>query len=122
MQKNNVRFTTVDEYINQFPEEVQEILHALRTTIKTAAPDAVEKIRYQMPAYDLNGCLVYFAAYKKHIGFYPTSSGVSAFQSELAGYKSSKGAIQFPFSKPLPLALISKIVRFRVMENLKKQS
>lgn len=96
------------------------MLEKLRQTIRTAAPDATEKISYRIPTFYLNGNLVHFAAFKHHIGFYPTSSGVSAFQDELSKYKTSKGAIQFPLDKPLPLELVKKIVGFRVTENLKK--
>ncbi len=111
---------TIDEYITGFPVEVQAMLEKLRQTIRTAAPDATEKISYRIPTFYLNGNLVHFAAFKHHIGFYPTSSGVSAFQDELSKYKTSKGAIQFPLDKPLPLELVKKIVGFRVTENLKK--
>lgn len=106
-----------DEYIAGFPENIQRKLNDLRAAIKKAAPEAEESISYCMPAYKFNGMLVYFAAQKNHIGFYPTSSGVAAFKNELAGYKTSKGAIQFPLDKPLPLKLISTIVKFRVKEN-----
>lgn len=111
---------TIDEYITGVPVEVQAMLEKLRQTIRTAAPDATEKISYRIPTFYLNGNLVHFAAFKHHIGFYPTSSGVSAFQDELSKYKTSKGAIQFPLDKPLPLELVKKIVGFRVTENLKK--
>ena len=117
-KKNN--FNSIDEYISTFPEEVQEILNELRAVIKAAAPQAGEKISYQMPTFTLNGNLVHFAAYKKHIGFYPTPSGIDAFKDELSEYKGSKGAIQFPIEKPLPFELIRKIVTFRVDENVKK--
>lgn len=113
-------FQSIDEYIATFPEEIRARLEAVRTTIKAAAPEAEECISYQMPAFAQYGNLVYFAAMKKHIGFYPTSSGIAAFQEELVGYASSKGAVQFPYDQPLPLDLISKIVRFRVAENLSK--
>jgi uncharacterized protein YdhG (YjbR/CyaY superfamily) len=96
------------------------MLEKLRQTIRTAAPDATEKISYRIPTFYLNGNLVHFAAFKHHIGFYPTSNGVSAFQDELSKYKTSKGAIQFPLDKPLPLELVKKIVGFRVTENLKE--
>ncbi len=119
MEENNQTFTNIDEYILQFPPEVQEILSSLRKIIKESAPDAEEKISYQMPAFVFHGNLVYFAAYKKHIGFYPTSSGIAAFKQELSGYKGGKGTVQFPLSKPLPYELISKIVKFRVAENKK---
>ena len=104
-----------------FPDDIQAILEKFRQTIHEAAPDAQELISYQMPAFKLNGILVYFAAYKKHIGFYPASSGIEAFKSEIAPYKSSKGAVQFPLNKPIPFELVRKIVTFQVKENLKKQ-
>jgi uncharacterized protein YdhG (YjbR/CyaY superfamily) len=119
MDKNRSH-TSIDEYIDAFPKDVQEKLKKLRLLIKQNAPDAIEKISYQMPAFYLNGNLVYFAAYKKHIGFYPTASGIANFQNELSKYKSSKGAVQFPIEDPLPLKLITRIVRFRANENKKK--
>lgn len=120
MDSNLKNITTIDEYIASFPEDVQEILQGLRRTIREAAPDAVERIAYQMPTFWQNGNLVHFAAFKNHIGFYPNPSGVEVFQEALASYKTSKGAIQFPIDQPLPLELISEIVRFRVTENLEK--
>jgi len=111
-----------DEYIKSFPGETQKILEQMRSTIMKAAPKAEEVISYAMPAFKQNSVLVYFAAYKNHIGFYPTPSGIEAFKDDLSKYKSSKGAVQFPIDKPLPLALITKIVKFRVakdMENIK---
>ena len=108
----------VDEYIAMFPNDIQEILKNLRKTIKKAAPDAEEVISYRMPAYKYHGILVYFAAYKNHIGFYPTSSGIETFKKELSAFKGSKGTVQFPIDKTLPLELISKIVEFRVHKNL----
>jgi uncharacterized protein YdhG (YjbR/CyaY superfamily) len=111
------KITTIDEYIAIFPEEVQAKLRQLRTVIHTAAPDATEKISYQMPTFYLNGNLVHFAALKNHIGFYPTPSGIENFKEELKSYKSSKGAVQFPLDQPLPLDLIARIVQFRVTEN-----
>jgi uncharacterized protein YdhG (YjbR/CyaY superfamily) len=108
---------SIDEYIRTFPKDVQDKLQALRKTIRKAAPSAEETISYGIPTFDLDGHLVHFAAYKKHIGFYPTSSGVHVFKKELSIYKTSKGTVQFPVGKPLPLALVSKIVRFRVSEN-----
>ncbi len=108
---------TVDSYIAQQPEAVQPVLQQLRNTIKKAAPYAEEVISYQMPAYKLNGMLVYFAAWKEHIGFYPASAGVSHFSDKLAKYNTSKGTIQFPLSEKLPLKLIADIVKFRVKEN-----
>lgn len=115
MEKNNY----IDEYILKFSPEVQEKLRMLRKVIKEAAPEAEEKISYQMPAFALHGNLVYFAVCKNHIGFYPTPSGIETFKNELSEYKSSKGAVQFPIEKPLPYELISKIVKFRVLENKK---
>ncbi|MEN6313483.1 MAG: DUF1801 domain-containing protein [Clostridiaceae bacterium] len=113
-------FTSIDEYIKDFPPETQKKLEQIRTIIKEAAPDAKEKISYQMPAFTLNGNLVYFAAFKNHIGFYPTPSGIEAFKDELKAYKNAKGSVQFPLDKPLPVELISRIVKYRVEENLKK--
>lgn len=112
----------VEEYINGFPKTVQEILESIRATIKTAAPEAVESISYGMPAYKLNGRpLVYFAGYKNHIGFYATPTGHAEFSKELSGYKQGKGSVQFPAGEPMPLDLISRIVAFRVKENLEKK-
>jgi uncharacterized protein YdhG (YjbR/CyaY superfamily) len=119
MRSNKIKFSSIDEYIAAFPEEIQKILEELRATIKSATPGAEEKISYQMPTFTLKGNLVHFAAHKKHIGFYPTPSGIQAFKRELCIYETSKGAIKFPIDKPLPLDLISKIVKFRVNENLK---
>jgi uncharacterized protein YdhG (YjbR/CyaY superfamily) len=110
----------IDEYIMGFPVEVQKKLEQVRKTIKKAAPDAEETISYAMPAFRLYGILVYFAAFKDHIGFYALPSGNEAFQKELLGYKTGRGSIQFPFDKPLPLSLITQIVKFRVYENLQK--
>jgi uncharacterized protein YdhG (YjbR/CyaY superfamily) len=108
----------IDEYIIACPGEVQLKLQQLRSAIIKSAPKAEEAISYQIPTFKLNGNLVHFAAFKNHIGFYPAPSGIKAFQQELSAYKTSKGAIQFPFDKPLPLVLICKIVKFRVKENL----
>ena len=108
---------SIDEYIANFPAHIQEKLEELRATIKKAAPEAEEKISYQMPAFTLNGILVYFAAHTNHIGFYPTSNGVEKFKDELAAYKCTKGTIQFPFDKPIPLDLITSIVIYRSTEN-----
>lgn len=113
-------FTTIDEYVASFPAETQKLLEEMRATIKKAAPQAEEKISYQMPTFYLKGNLVHFAAHKNHIGFYPAPSGITAFESELSKYASSKGAVQFPMDKPLPLKLVAKIVKFRAAENLKK--
>jgi uncharacterized protein YdhG (YjbR/CyaY superfamily) len=113
-------FTSIDEYIESFPQETQKILLEIRATIKAAAPQAEEKISYQMPTFFLNGNLVHFAAFKNHIGLYPTPSGTEAFKEEIAKYKSAKGSIQLPIDEPIPLKLISRIVKFRVTENLQK--
>lgn len=110
-------FVSVDEYINAQEENVRAILEEIRLTIKKAAPKADEIISYGMPAYKQNGVLVYFAACKNHIGFYPTGKGVAEFEDVLTNYKTSKGAIQFPLDKKMPLSLISKIVKFRVKQN-----
>ncbi|MEY2195029.1 iron chaperone [Neobacillus sp. BF23-41] len=120
MEGNKLIFNSIDEYIQQFPPDVQEKLNTLRKVIKESAPDAEEKISYQMPTFALRGNLVHFAAYKNHIGFYPTSSGIAAFKDELSQYKGAKGSVQFPIEKPLPYILISEIVKFRVAENMKR--
>jgi uncharacterized protein YdhG (YjbR/CyaY superfamily) len=113
-------FTSIDEYIASFPKETQKILKEIRATIKAAAPQAEEKISYQMPTFFLNGNLIHFAAFKNHIGLYPTPSGTEAFKEEIAKYKAAKGSIQLPLGEPMPLKLISRIVKFRVAENLQK--
>ena len=110
----------IDEYIGTFPNDVQEILEKVRVTIQNAAPDAKEKISYSMPAYEQNGIVVYFAAFKNHIGLYALPSGHEAFKEELSKYKSGKGSVQFPLDQPMPYDLIAKIVKFRVKENLEK--
>lgn len=120
MEDNKTGFNSIDEYIATFPGDVQKILEELRAVIKASAPDAEEKISYQMPTFTLKGNLVHFAAYKKHIGFYPAPTGIQEFKDELSGYAGAKGSIRFPIDKPLPLELISRIVKFRVAENLKK--
>ncbi|WP_061218253.1 iron chaperone [Leptospira weilii] len=122
MDSKKINFKDVDDYISRFPENIQKILEELRFVIRKSAPEAEEKISYQIPAFVFHGNLVYFAAYKKHIGFYPTSSGIRAFQSELMKYKTSKGAVQFPINQPLPLKLIAKIVKYRVKENKEKRN
>lgn len=119
MEGNKSGFNSIDEYIATFPKETQKILEELRAVIKKSAPDAEEKISYQMPTFFLKGNLVHFAAYKNHIGFYPTPSGIEAFKKELSVYEGAKGSVQFPINKPLPLKLVSKIVKFRVAENMK---
>ena len=107
----------VDEYLKTFPPLVSILLEKVRKTIITSAPGAAEVISYNMPAYKFHGILVYFAAWKNHIGFYPFSSAIKAFKKELSVYEGAKGSVQFPFDKAIPLGLISKIVKFRVMEN-----
>lgn len=109
----------MDEYIAGFPNDVQEILEKIRVTIRKAAPDAEETISYQIPTFTLKGrYLVYFAAYKKHIGLYPAPTGIEEFKNEMSIYGSGKGTLKFPLDKPIPFDLISKIVKFRVKENL----
>lgn len=115
------KFQSIDEYIATFPQDIQKILDQIRETIHKAAPKSEEVISYQIPAFRQNSVLVYFAAFKKHIGFFPTSKAVEVFKKELSGYKTSKGTIQFPFDKKIPLGLISRITKFRVKEDLKKQ-
>lgn len=110
----------IDEYIAAFPKDVQKLLKEIRATIKKAAPEAEEAIKYAIPTFILNGNLVHFAAFKNHIGFYPTPNGIEAFKKELAPYASAKGSAQFPLDKPMPLALITKIVKYRVKENSAK--
>lgn len=107
----------VDEYISAFPAETQVMLEQVRATIKRAAPDAEECISYAMPAYKLHGMLVSFAGYARHIGFYPGAGGIAEFKDELWMYKSAKGSVQFPLDRPLPLKLITKIVKFRVKQD-----
>lgn len=109
--------SSVDEYIQNFPEPTREILEQVRSVIRAAAPAATEKISYAIPTYVLNGNLVHFAGFKSHIGFYPAPSAIEAFRAELGGYKQAKGSVQFPLSQPLPLDLIRRMVEFRVGEN-----
>src|SRR5256712_2444321 len=115
------QFKTIDEYIKTFPNDVQRILEKMRKTIRDAAPEAAEAISYQIPAIKLNGALVYFAAFKNHIGFYPTSSGIKQFKKELIQYQGGKGSVQFPIKKPIPYDLVKKIVIFRMKENQAKK-
>ena len=111
-------YRSIDDYIESFPEDIRERLAAMRTAIRRVAPGAQEKISYQMPTFYLNGNLVHFAAYAKHIGFYPTPSGIAKFKKELSKYKNAKGSVQFPLEEPLPIGLIQRIVKYRVEENL----
>ena len=117
MEENKIISESIDEYILKYPPEIQEKLKTLRKVIKESAPDAEEKISWQMPTFVLQGNLVHFAVCKNHIGFYPGLSGIDAFKHELSEYKGTKGSIHFPIKKPLPYELISKIVKFRVAEN-----
>ncbi|MGA7193670.1 MAG: DUF1801 domain-containing protein [Anaerolineales bacterium] len=118
MESNKAK--TIDEYIANCPKDVQEKLEQMRATIKTSAPEATEIISYQIPTFYLKGNLVHFGVFKNHIGFYPTPSGIEAFKKESAKYIGTKSALHFPFDEPLPLKLISKIVKFRIAENLKR--
>jgi len=120
--ETGIKFKTVDEYIGTFPVATKKIMQQVRKTIIDAAPEAEEVISYNMPAYKQEGMLVFFAAYKEHIGFYPTPGGIEAFKKELSVYNSAKGSVQFPIDKPMPLALITKIVKYRVKENIEKAS
>ena len=120
MENNKVGFTSIDEYIATFPADIQKLLQEIRATIQAAAPEAEEKISYQMPTFAQHGNLVHFAAFKEHIGMYPTPTGIEAFQEELAPYAGAKGSIRFPLNNPIPFELISKIVKFRVTENIAK--
>ena len=115
-------YKTIDEYIARFPENIQEILNKMRKVIKETAPDAREAITYRIPTFKLNGNLVHFAGFKSHIGFYPTPSGISAFEKELAVFNTSKGAIRFALDKPIPYDLVKKITKFRVNEVLGKKA
>jgi uncharacterized protein YdhG (YjbR/CyaY superfamily) len=115
------QYKTIDEYIKASPENIQIILEKMRQIIRKVAPEAIEVISYQMPAFKLNGNLVYFAAFKNHIGFYPTPSGIESFKKELSPYIKGKGSVQFPLDKPIPYDLVEKIVLFRVKENLTKK-
>jgi uncharacterized protein YdhG (YjbR/CyaY superfamily) len=115
-------FQTIDEYVKTFPKNIQKILGTIRQVIKKSAPAAEEAISYQIPTFKLNGNLVHFAAFKNHIGFYPGAEAIKVFPKEIASYKSSKGTIQFPIDKPMPLTLIRKIVEYRVKVNSSKDS
>jgi uncharacterized protein YdhG (YjbR/CyaY superfamily) len=114
------RPATIDDYIARCPKDVQPIMQKIRAVIKASAPGATEKISYDLPAFDLNGNLVWFGAFEHHIGFYPKGSAVEAFKEELSAYKREKATVQFPLDQPIPYQLIRKIVKFRVAENLKE--
>jgi len=118
MKTNQTTPKDINEYIAGFPNDVQQILKKIRMTIRKAAPDAEETIKYQMPTFTLKGNLVHFAAFKKHIGFYPVPRGVEPFRNELSVYEGEKSTVRFPLDKPIPFDLISRIVKFRVKKNL----
>jgi len=113
-------FKTINEYIALFPKDTQKTLEEVRQAIKEAAPQAEETISYQMPAFKQDGVLVWFGAFKDHIGFFPKASAIEPFKKELSGFKTSKGTVQFALDRPIPLELVKEIVRFRIKENLKK--
>ena len=117
----NTKFQTVEEYIATFPPKTKKFLKDIRATIKQAAPQAEETISYNMPAFKLHGMLVWYAGYKEHIGLYPRTTVIQAFKKDLAEYKQSKGTIQFPLDQPLPLDLITRIVKYRIKENLEAE-
>ena len=120
MNSSKAALKPIDDYIARFPEDVQERLKKMRATIRAAAPKAEEAIKYQLPTFVLHGNLVHFGAFKDHIGFYALPSAHAKFSAELAKYKGAKGSVQFPYSQPLPLELVKRIVRFRAKENLEK--
>jgi len=120
MKEKQKTAETIDEYIAGFPKEIQTILTKIRLTVRKAAPQAAEAIKYQIPTFVQNGNLVHFAAYKHHIGFYPTSRAITKFKKELSPYAGAKGTVRFPLDKPIPLGLISKVVKSRVKDNLTK--
>lgn len=120
MESKKAGFVSIDEYIATFPKDIQEVLEKLRATIRKAAPNAEETINYQIPTFTLKGNLVHFAAFQKHIGFYPTPTGMEKFKKELSIYEGAKGSVKFPLDKPIPYDLISKIVKFRIKENLER--
>ena len=120
MTMPRIKFDAIDSYIASFPKETQNILEQLRTTIRKAAPEAEETINYGIPTFTLKGNLVHFAAFKNHIGFYPTPTAIEAFKKDLSAYDGAKGSVKFLIDKPIPFELISRIVKFRVIENQKK--
>lgn len=121
MKKMTKKYKSIDEYIRSFPEHTRKKLVELRKLVREQAPHAQEKISYRMPAFFLNGNLVYFAGYAKHIGFYPGARCIHAFKNKLSKYKNAKGSVQFPLEEPIPVKLIKTMVRFRVEENIKKE-
>jgi uncharacterized protein YdhG (YjbR/CyaY superfamily) len=120
MTKTNDDITNMDDYIEGFPDNVRQILNRIRNTIREAAPDAGETINYGIPTFTLNGNLVHFAAYTRHIGFYPTPSGIERFKEELSGFDCAKGSVKLPIDKPIPYKLIARIVEFRMKESYSK--
>jgi len=122
VETNKVATQTIDEHIAQFPASTREILQKVRETIREVAPDATEVIAYGIPTFKLNGNLVHFAGYTRHVGFYPGSEAIEVFREEIKGYKTSKGTIQFPLDKPIPYELIKKITQYRVQKNQKPLS
>ncbi len=122
MQKNKTPWISINQYIDSFPEATKKKLVQMKKIIRKNAPQAEEKISYAIPTFFLNGNLVHFAGFDKHIGFYPGPTGISAFQKQIAKYTYAKGSVQFPLDQPLPTQLIEKIVQFRVKENMKKKS
>ena len=120
MTPPRIKFSNIDDYIASFPPETRIILDRLRETIRKAAPEAKETINYGIPTFTLKGNLVHFAGFKNHIGFYPTPSGIEAFKKELSVYEGAKGSVKFPVSELLPFDLVSRVVKFRVTESLKK--
>jgi uncharacterized protein YdhG (YjbR/CyaY superfamily) len=121
MPKMMKDFKTIDEYIKDYPEDIQKVLEKMRHVIHDAAPQAEEAMRYGIPTFRLNGNLVHFGAFKTHIGFYPAPRGIEAFKKELEPYLGGKGTVKFPFDKPIPYDLVNKITKFRAAENLAKK-
>jgi uncharacterized protein YdhG (YjbR/CyaY superfamily) len=121
MAMNQAIPKNIDDYVDRFPKHVRQLLQKMRRTIQAAAPQAKETISYRMPAFTLDRILVYFAAHRSHVGFYPGAGAIAAFRKQLSAYKGAKGSVQFPFAEPLPLALVRRIVKFRVKQNLSKQ-
>jgi uncharacterized protein YdhG (YjbR/CyaY superfamily) len=120
MSETRPKFNNIDEYVRSFPKATQVLLEQMRETIRKSAPEAEETINYGIPTFTLKGNLVHFAAFRNHIGFYPTPSGIGTFKEELSAYENAKGSVKFPIEKPLPFDLITRIVQFRVKENLQK--
>ncbi len=121
MESQKVKPKTIDAYVSAWPDNIQHLLEQVRFAIRDAAPSAAETISYGIPTFTLNGNLVHFAAFKNHIGFYPGPSGIEAFQDQLSTYVRAKGSVQFPYDRPLPLGIISRIVKYRVKENKAKR-